>query len=103
MVPVGSIPMHSRQPADQGFLWGPGSKVTRRSLAFSAFCHAGAVFEFLLPILVLLVPVLAVVALALFFGRRLSGSCGGVGPDGTCARCGKPAAEIGDRTGSCPQ
>jgi hypothetical protein len=53
-----------------------------------------AVFEFLLPILVFLVPVLAVVALALLFGRRLGGSCGGVGPDGTCVRCGKPAAEI---------
>jgi len=50
------------------------------------------VFEFLLPILVFLVPVLAIVALALFFGRRLSGSCGGVGADGTCTRCGKPAA-----------
>jgi len=78
------------------------------------------VFEFLLPILVFLVPVLAVVALALFFGRRLSGSCGGVGADGSCARCGKPAAEMpnpnldgdgdgdgdgegGDRFGACPQ
>jgi hypothetical protein len=102
VVPVGSIPMHSRQPAAAAFFPAQGSKVAGRSLAFSAFCHPGAVFEFLLPILVLLVPVLAVVALALFFGRRLSGSCGGVGPDGTCARCGKPATEIGNRSDSCP-
>ena len=64
-------------------------------------------FEFLLPILVFLLPVLAVVALALFFGRRLRGSCGAVGQDGTCVRCGKPAAEIPKleeraRSGTCP-
>lgn len=59
--------------------------------------------DFLLPILVLLIPVLAVVFLALG-GRVLKGSCGGVGPDGTCGRCGKAADAIpapGER-GSCP-
>ena len=50
--------------------------------------------DFLLPIVVLTVPVLAVVALATLFGRRLSGSCGGVGPDGSCTRCGKPSSEM---------
>lgn len=44
----------------------------------------------LLPILVISVPVLAIVALALG-GRRLSGSCGGMSPDGSCQRCGKTA------------
>jgi hypothetical protein len=48
------------------------------------------VSDFLLPILVFTVPVLGIVVLALT-GRRLKGSCGGVGPDGSCARCGKPA------------
>jgi len=43
----------------------------------------------LLPILVITVPVLAIVFLALA-GRRLSGSCGGMSPDGSCQRCGKP-------------
>jgi hypothetical protein len=47
--------------------------------------------SFLVPIVVFTVPVLAIVALALA-GRRLSGSCGGVGPDGSCQRCGKTAA-----------
>ncbi|MFN7591326.1 MAG: hypothetical protein ACK501_19900 [Planctomycetota bacterium] len=42
----------------------------------------------LLPILVFTVPVLAIVFLALG-GRRLSGSCGGMNPDGSCQRCGK--------------
>jgi len=55
--------------------------------------------SFLLPILVFSVPVLAIVVLAVG-GRRLSGSCGGMSPDGNCQRCGKtadqPAAE-----GSC--
>jgi hypothetical protein len=51
------------------------------------------VTNFLLPILVFSVPVLAVVVLALS-GRRLSGSCGGVGPDGSCSRCGKPAEQM---------
>ena len=55
--------------------------------------------QFLLPILVLSVPVLAVVVLALAFGRRLSGSCGGVGADGNCARCGRPAVEMPRKTG----
>ncbi|MBK8978396.1 MAG: hypothetical protein IPM29_21045 [Planctomycetes bacterium] len=50
-------------------------------------------FDFLLPILLFMVPVLAVVLLATAFGRRLRGSCGGVGSDGSCTRCGKPAVE----------
>jgi len=29
--------------------------------------------------------------LAVAFGRKLSGSCGGASPDGTCMRCGKRA------------
>lgn len=49
--------------------------------------------DFLLPILVFSVPVLAIVFLAMA-GKRLSGSCGGVGPDGNCSRCGKSAAEM---------
>lgn len=48
--------------------------------------------NFLLPILVLTVPVLAIAALALN-GRSLSGSCGGKNPDGSCSRCGKAARE----------
>lgn len=59
--------------------------------------------NFLLPILVFSVPVLAVVFLALG-GRRLSGSCGGTNPDGSCTRCGKPKdamAANGDARG-CP-
>ena len=60
--------------------------------------------DLILPVLVMAVPVLAVVLLAVFFGRRLSGSCGGVGADGSCARCGKPAAEIPGlrERGECP-
>ncbi len=50
--------------------------------------------DFLIPILVFAVPVMAVVTVALLSGRRLQGSCGGVGPDGSCPRCGKPAAEM---------
>lgn len=50
--------------------------------------------DYVLPVLILTVPVLAVVLLAVAFGRRLSGSCGGVGPDGRCSRCGRPAAEM---------
>lgn len=61
-------------------------------------------FEFLVPILVFAVPVLAVVGLALVSGKKLRGSCGGVAPDGSCSRCGKPAAEMppvdGTRQGS---
>jgi hypothetical protein len=53
-----------------------------------------AVSQYLLPILVLTVPVLAIVVLALAFGRRLGGSCGGVGADGRCTRCGKPGDEM---------
>jgi hypothetical protein len=63
-----------------------------------------SVSSYLLPILVFTVPVLAVVALALS-GRKLSGSCGGVGPDGTCSRCGREAAEMptrGRQDGACP-
>ena len=51
-------------------------------------------FEFLIPVLALSLPVLVIVALAVFFNRRLSGSCGGVGADGKCSRCGIPAAEM---------
>ncbi len=59
--------------------------------------------QFLLPILLFLVPVLAVVLLATKFGRQLKGSCGGVGADGRCTRCGKPAADVPPaRDGSCP-
>ena len=50
--------------------------------------------DILLPVLVLTAPVLLIVFLALAFGRRLSGSCGGLDAEGRCARCGKPAAEI---------
>ncbi len=49
--------------------------------------------NYLIPILVFSLPVLAVVVLALS-GRKLKGSCGGVSPDGSCSRCGKPAAEM---------
>ena len=48
----------------------------------------------LLPILVLTLPVLAIVLLAVYGGRRLSGSCGASGPDGKCGRCGAPGAEV---------
>ncbi|MCB9870499.1 MAG: hypothetical protein H6837_11630 [Planctomycetes bacterium] len=51
-------------------------------------------FEILVPVLIFVIPVMAVVVLTLVSGRRLQGSCGGVGPDGSCTRCGKPAAEI---------
>ncbi|MBX3462292.1 MAG: hypothetical protein KF830_03920 [Planctomycetes bacterium] len=55
----------------------------------------------LLPLIVFSVPVLAIVLFALA-GRRLSGSCGGVGADGSCSRCGKPAGEAGpDAAGAC--
>lgn len=50
--------------------------------------------DFLLPLLIFTIPVLLIVGLALVLGRRLGGSCGGVGPDGRCGRCGKPAEEI---------
>jgi hypothetical protein len=46
----------------------------------------------LLPILVITVPVLAIVLLAVG-GRKLSGSCGGMNPDGSCQRCGKSAGQ----------
>jgi hypothetical protein len=45
-----------------------------------------------LPILVITIPVLAIVLLAVA-GRRLSGSCGGMSPDGSCQRCGKTVDE----------
>ncbi|MBL9079056.1 MAG: hypothetical protein JNL08_16245 [Planctomycetes bacterium] len=55
----------------------------------------------LVPIVVFSVPVLAVVLLALA-GRRLAGSCGGMNPDGSCSRCGKPAGDPGaDAPGGC--
>ncbi|MHC5066310.1 MAG: hypothetical protein ACYTG5_20315 [Planctomycetota bacterium] len=50
-------------------------------------------------------PVLLVTLLAVKFGRKLAGSCGGIGADGMCTRCGKPAAEMPteDRNSqSCP-
>ena len=50
--------------------------------------------DILLPMLVFTVPVLLIVFLAVAFGRRLSGSCGGLDAGGKCSRCGKPAAEI---------
>jgi len=61
----------------------------------------------LLPILVLAVPILVIVSIAIVGGRRLSGSCGGVGPEGKCARCGATAPEIERRRAeddgrSCP-
>lgn len=49
--------------------------------------------DYLLPILVFTVPVLVIVFFALS-GRRLAGSCGGVGPDGNCRRCGKATDEM---------
>ena len=55
--------------------------------------------EFLVPILVFAVPVLTVVSVALLTGRFLKGSCGGMSPDGSCPRCGKPAAEMADVAG----
>lgn len=59
--------------------------------------------EILLPIVLFTVPVLLVVVLATAFGRRLRGSCGGVGPDGSCSRCGRPAEEMppSGRAGEC--
>lgn len=62
--------------------------------------------QYLLPIVLFAVPVLVVVALALLFNRRLTGSCGGVGPDGSCTRCGKTvdpqvAGLTGARRGDC--
>ena len=82
-------------------------ETTGTAASLSPVPRSFAVFEFLLPILVFLVPVLAVVALALFFVLRLRGSCGGVGQDGRCVRCGKPAAEIPKledrgRSSTCP-
>jgi hypothetical protein len=49
-----------------------------------------SVTNVLLPILVITVPVLAIALLAVG-GRKLSGSCGGMNPDGSCQRCGKQA------------
>ena len=51
--------------------------------------------DFLLPIMVFSLPVFAIVGLAMA-GKKLSKSCGGVGPDGGCRRCGEPPA-------GCPQ
>lgn len=59
------------------------------------------VLDLILPILLFMVPVLVIVVLATAFNRRLSGSCGGVGPDGGCSRCGKPAAEMPSDAGRC--
>lgn len=57
--------------------------------------------DFLIPILVFSVPVMAVVVLALVTGKKLKGSCGGVSPDGKCSVCGKPAAEMPSRPDAC--
>ncbi|MEO0481800.1 MAG: hypothetical protein AAF196_20225 [Planctomycetota bacterium] len=58
--------------------------------------------SFLLPVLLFLIPVLAVVLLATAFGRRLSGSCGGQ-DNGPCATCGRSAEEVAEarQGGSC--
>ena len=48
--------------------------------------------DLILPVLAMAAPVLIVAALALLSGRSLSGSCGGIGSDGKCSRCGKSAA-----------
>ena len=60
----------------------------------------------LLPILVLSVPVLAIVLLAVYGGKRLAGSCGAMNPDGKCSRCGAPPADaqrVAAQTGrGCP-
>ena len=48
--------------------------------------------DLLVPVLGMAVPVLLVVLLTLVSGRKLSGSCGGVGPDGKCSRCFSPQA-----------
>ncbi|MCA8941933.1 MAG: hypothetical protein KDB80_05170 [Planctomycetes bacterium] len=59
--------------------------------------------DYLLPILLFALPVFAVVALTAGRGKELKGSCGGVGADGKCSRCGKPAAEIPARKSEpCP-
>jgi hypothetical protein len=50
--------------------------------------------NFVLPILVLAIPVLAIVLIAICSGRRLSGSCGALGPDGKCARCGVAQPDV---------
>ncbi len=64
------------------------------------------VIDYLLPIVLFLVPVMIVIALTVGRGRELTGSCGGVSPEGRCTRCGKPAAEMppprSAKTESCP-
>ena len=55
--------------------------------------------NFLLPILVITVPVFAIALLAVG-GRRLSGSCGGLNADGSCSKCGKAAGDP-EPDGSC--
>ena len=50
------------------------------------------IVSYLLPVLVITVPVAAIALFALG-GRSLSGSCGGVNPDGSCSRFGKAAGE----------
>ena len=59
--------------------------------------------DYLLPIVLFALPVFAVVALTVGRGTELKGSCGGVGADGKCSRCGKPAVEMPTRkTEPCP-
>lgn len=50
--------------------------------------------SYLLPVALILVPVAAMILLTAGRGKELKGSCGGVGNDGKCSRCGKPAAEM---------
>ena len=69
-----------------------GSIPTSWSLACAPLSNDAV--DVLLPVLVFTVPVLFIVFLAVLFGRKLSGSCGGLDADGRCSRCGKTAAEI---------
>ena len=72
-----------------------GSKPSTGALPFSALSiPEQLVSDLFLPVLIMAVPVMVIVLLALVSGRKLSGSCGGVGPDGACTRCGKPADQI---------
>jgi hypothetical protein len=68
--------------------------------SFHPNSQAFSVSTVLLPILVITIPVLAIVLLAVG-GRRLSGSCGGMNPDGSCQRCGKTAGEPEPAGGAC--
>jgi len=63
--------------------------------------------DLLLAVAAFTVPVLVLVGLSLLFRKRLSGTCGTLGPDGRCGACGRGPDEMaqartaqGDR--SCP-